>query len=368
MDLVETVGTDPALAAKMVQVANSAAYGRPGRATSVADAVSILGLNMCRATAVAVFLNGIPSEIPQAAQLRLQERSLLTAVAAKCIAARRRADEQTSYLAGLLAYTGELLSAATDPIRMTHLMTCRDWDSPTIQQQVFGYRAADIGVDALREWGIPETICAAIQGRDGRTESRSPLAATLSEAIDLARNIANGTVNADVEIKVTADLLRGIWSALRADQDHPVDTQRVVAMTRAAIVLNALVLEDRLHGSTEEHVDPVTGLPDSETARRFARAIAQISGAKSAGVILFSVDERSDPVIAKQALVEALDGKVREHELLAAFDTQTLVLVTTATSEDELIQAVRRFQGFASHVDTDDGRIDVDISWALDQL
>ncbi len=54
-DVARLVHSEPLVSAKMVAIANSAAYGRPGRiVTNAREALSILGLKMLRAVAAAL--------------------------------------------------------------------------------------------------------------------------------------------------------------------------------------------------------------------------------------------------------------------------------------------------------------------------
>lgn len=106
-DVARLVHSEPLVSAKMVAMANSAAYGRPGRAvTNAREALSILGLKMLRAVAAALVtaqLADRAAQVNQPAVGRLWAHSTEVAALA-AVLARRFTDvaPETALFAGML--------------------------------------------------------------------------------------------------------------------------------------------------------------------------------------------------------------------------------------------------------------------------
>ena len=132
--VAEVVAGDPAMAAKVLQLANSAAFGLPRKTTSISQAVSYLGIELlkCIALTASVFESG-STELAA-----MQEHSLrVAAIAKRLVRDRKHADE--AFVAALLHDIGRVILAATD---------AREFD----------VHHAEIGACLLGVWGLPPAI------------------------------------------------------------------------------------------------------------------------------------------------------------------------------------------------------------------
>ncbi|MGH8227936.1 MAG: HDOD domain-containing protein [Steroidobacteraceae bacterium] len=160
--VVRVVSSEPALAARLLQIANSAAINFSGRAvTDLRTAVARLGFNMVRSAAIALAM----SQMKQMSALKGLEQPLdalwhrSAAVAAMShVVARRlsRVNPDTALLAGLLHGVGDL-----------YILT-RAKDHPALFANQAAYHAivrdwhSSIAKALLENWGLAEEIVLAV--------------------------------------------------------------------------------------------------------------------------------------------------------------------------------------------------------------
>ena len=164
-------GADPALALRIMRMANSVMLNPMGREVrDLRTAISRIGYNMVRTASVSFILNqlvdagGAPE--PRARMRRLWEESMHVAAFATVMARRHtRVNPDVALLAGLLHVVGKLymltrLSAETDlcdnePVRERLL---RDWHGPTAGAIVQSWLLSEEVVDAVEFSHDVETV------------------------------------------------------------------------------------------------------------------------------------------------------------------------------------------------------------------
>nr|HEX4315339.1 HDOD domain-containing protein [Kofleriaceae bacterium] len=157
------IARDTAVAAKVMQIANSAAFGTPGRSTSLVQAVQFLGVDLLRAITVGSGLFEATGDAA-AALTEIQGH----AVRGAAIAARATAgtpDVDQAFVAALLRDVGRIVLvvgmpgeyramvdevAATGPLTGARICAA--------EARVFGADHATVGATLLRMWGLPESI------------------------------------------------------------------------------------------------------------------------------------------------------------------------------------------------------------------
>ena len=160
--VVRVVGSEPTLAARLLQVANSAAVNRSGRSvTDLRSAVQRMGLNMVRSAAIAFAM----AQMKKASELKGLEVPLAalwqrcTAVAAMShVVARRmtKLNPDSALLAGLLHGVGELY-IMTRAHRHPGLFA----DKPAYQAIVRDWHVS-VAQALLENWDIAEDIVKAV--------------------------------------------------------------------------------------------------------------------------------------------------------------------------------------------------------------
>lgn len=153
------VGSDPALTARVLRLANSAFYGNARQVAAVSDAVMILGMksvrNLCLLAGTYPWLSG-PLPAYNLAPGALMSHSLATAVAAQAVAERSRLDSEAAFTAGLLHDLGKVAltmwaTRSTDVVR-----------SPADERRTMGFDHGAVGGELARRWNLPLPLVGAI--------------------------------------------------------------------------------------------------------------------------------------------------------------------------------------------------------------
>src|SRR5262249_31170853 len=164
-DVAKLVGGDPALAAKVMQIANSAAFGAGRATTSINQAVQYLGLELLRAIALSTTLYAPPTGGALPISLdHLQATSLRTATLARQFVRDRKRGE-AAFVAGLLHDLGRIVLAVG--MRDEYRKMC-DEIATTVEpvhiaeRRVFGADHARVAACLLGVWGLPASIADAV--------------------------------------------------------------------------------------------------------------------------------------------------------------------------------------------------------------
>jgi HD-like signal output (HDOD) protein/CheY-like chemotaxis protein len=173
-DAAAIVESDLGMTAKVLQLVNSAFFGRPRRVTRVSHAVGILGLRLLRdlalaAEAFAVYEGACPSGFSPD---RLQRHSLLVgAIARELVADHPLSDD--IYIAGLLHEVGQLALATRLPDSWLRIQT-RVAESATpidvVERDALGISHTEIGAYLLGIWRLPLGVVEAVRYHHAPTE------------------------------------------------------------------------------------------------------------------------------------------------------------------------------------------------------
>ena len=167
--LAQVVSLDPALAAKILKIANSALMGPSSEIVTLKRACTHLGFKTIKLWALSFAM--VDSLLqPRPAGFDHDDywkRSVFRAVSAKLIAKAvkpRLADE--AFLAGLLSQIGQLVLAACLPTEFEAAQEAagHDWPPLDVQREVLGFTTDDLGVALLHTWGLPAVIHEAVLG------------------------------------------------------------------------------------------------------------------------------------------------------------------------------------------------------------
>ena len=164
-ELHKVVSRDPALAAKLLQLANTAHF-RLGKATTSIDrAVEILGLERLRYVALttSVFTPSEGADYDEAVVSALQRVALETAQLAAVIAPPALRDE--AFAAGLLHELGTLVLAIgfRHDLELARARIAQGESAPAVELERFGVTQTAIAARLLSMWGLPDDIVDAVQ-------------------------------------------------------------------------------------------------------------------------------------------------------------------------------------------------------------
>lgn len=182
-EIAEVISQDIAMTAKVLQLANSAYFGRRQPTTSVTDAVAYLGTDTLRALLLhAEAFRAFPIErsIPGFSLDELQRHCMRVARLAQAIS-KEIGVTGDAFTAGLLHDIGLLILAAQAPDDLTTSLTRAKTERrpiADIERERHGVTHADIGAHLLSLWGLPHTVTEAIAGHHNDAWLKLPLDAT----------------------------------------------------------------------------------------------------------------------------------------------------------------------------------------------
>lgn len=164
-DVVRILSSEPALAARLLRIANSAEFRRADQdVTDLRKAVSRMGFNMVRSVAVAFAMRQLRRKdtYSATAQTELENawnESMEIAAACFVIAKRfTKLNPDQALLTGLLHVLGRLYI-------IMRSKDVGDLSAMEMREIVDGWHA-NIGKAILETWGLPESLVAAVEHQD----------------------------------------------------------------------------------------------------------------------------------------------------------------------------------------------------------
>ncbi len=200
-EIVALVRFEPGIAARVLQVANSAYFGLGGRCASVDEAVGRVGFEQVYelvsfAAAAQVLVR--PLQVYGIEAEDLWKMSVAGAFAAELLANRTGQDPEVAYTVGLLHCVGMV---AFDEWALRHARSLHfsigSFPGEAIDQErrYFGFTQADTGGVLLRHWGFPASIVEPVrrQYAPNATVSHSRMATLLYVAKWLRNSVCGRT-------------------------------------------------------------------------------------------------------------------------------------------------------------------------------
>lgn len=164
-DIAEIVSSDPPIAAKLLQLANSAAYGFLSRINSVQSAITLLGM---RETYMAVLSSAVLDLTDKAGHfdhMHYWRTSMFCAAAARKIATTCGEGRNPSvFTAGLLCDIGRFALAEVAPARYGAIgRDLGDRELAEAEEEALGIGHPEAGYVLAVHWKLPEDIAEAIR-------------------------------------------------------------------------------------------------------------------------------------------------------------------------------------------------------------
>ena len=159
--VVTIVGTEPRLAARLLQTANSAAFNASGKPlTELRPAVTRIGQHMVQSIAMSYAVHQMRNEasLMSIAQplAELWDKSIAVASISQLVAERTKVHTDMAFLTGLLHGIGSLYIMARAAGRTDDLKNRQSW-----MDLLDGWQAP-IGRAVLESWGFAEEMCEAV--------------------------------------------------------------------------------------------------------------------------------------------------------------------------------------------------------------
>ena len=191
VEIAHVIRTDPALAARVVRIANSAFFASKTRASSLEEALQRVGLRevyrivgtaaLGRLTPANLRAYGISGDT-------FIRAALFSAASSQLLATRAGLEPSSAYLAGLmrplgvlvLNHYGESHFENVDRMACEEAATLEGWE-----REHFGYNHSEVSACILDHWGFAEPLIHSV-GAYSRRDDADPLSIVLHAAGALA--------------------------------------------------------------------------------------------------------------------------------------------------------------------------------------
>jgi HD-like signal output (HDOD) protein len=191
--VAELVKNEPAVAASILRIANSAAFGGLRQVTDLHQAIARLGLRQVGSMTTALLVKGHFAAEPRGAKTEilsiLWDHSVATAFASKRLANHiGRVDAEEAFLAGLLHDCGRLLVLKA----VDHLQTFEQDGriTSTLLLELMETLHCELGHRTLTAWNLPAAICnVALRHEEEPVEGSEPLLVCVQAADLIAQKL-----------------------------------------------------------------------------------------------------------------------------------------------------------------------------------
>ena len=163
-DIARIVMNDQGLSARLLRLANSAFYGYPSGVSSVAEALTVIGLqqfkNMALSTCIMDVFRGIPPGLVNMEQF--WRKSIGCGLCARVMGLElREANSERFFLGGLLHKIGRLIIYKELPDKALEILEVsknREVHLHHIETEILGFNHADVGAALLEYWNLPNAL------------------------------------------------------------------------------------------------------------------------------------------------------------------------------------------------------------------
>ncbi len=222
-DVARQIELDPALATKMVGIANSPFYAGMEPAQSVRDSIVRIGMLETRNILMAIMMHSRVFRVPGFEELtqELWEHALAASVTTRSLAAQVGTDPELAFLAGLVHDVGRavILSCAGDVRRHSRGQLQPD---PLVLEGVMEFLHAQLGAIVTDSWHLGEDLATAIVHHHDPAGAPEPVrrfASLLAVGDELAKQLLRSREEGppDEEILAARIALLGLPPELAGD-------------------------------------------------------------------------------------------------------------------------------------------------------
>ena len=164
-DLAKAVAADPAVAARVMKISNSAFYGCQRQIQTLSSAIVVLGLNTLKSLVVAASVKQVYKPFGLTEQM-LWEHSFGAALAARIIATKTKiVNAEEAFLAGLFHDIGKIIMNSMDREKFQNVMQrCYNDDIPFAEAEKaeFPFSHDEVGALVIKKWNFPEVLTLAV--------------------------------------------------------------------------------------------------------------------------------------------------------------------------------------------------------------
>ncbi len=194
-DLIEK---DTVVAGNLLNLVNSALYGRRGTINSVRHALAILGLNKLRNAVLGMSLTRMWNKTPVPpswSMAHFNMHSAAVALLSDILAQRLPVDyPEGAFVAGLLHDLGRLLIAtglSNQHARILQVHAETGEGHLDAEREVLGFTHPELSADALAVWNLPEPIRVAVRHHHDRIPKNELGQIPLARLVECSNNYVN---------------------------------------------------------------------------------------------------------------------------------------------------------------------------------
>ena len=195
----QLLGTDPALAARVLECANGPEFGAAQQVAGLAEALTLLDTSHLRTLVASAPLGSTLRSVPGVDLQQFWRISLTTAKLSRSLAGALHLPQQAgAYTAGLLHALGELVIHLALPERarsLNTLVTPHDLRRAKLEQRLLGFAYGQVGEGLARRWQLPALVVDAIGAQHTHFDNQKqaePLAGVVHLAAWRARALEAG--------------------------------------------------------------------------------------------------------------------------------------------------------------------------------
>lgn len=164
--LCALISTDPAFASEVLTIANSILYAPRFPASSILQAVAVLGANhlqgMCLTVGVRAYLG---KTLNQPAMRRLWRHNLACALIAEQIASMGFLDKDIAYTSGIMHDIGRFALSVIQPADYAALLETHRGPADSMlecETELFGWNHCQAGEKLIADWKLPPDFAAVV--------------------------------------------------------------------------------------------------------------------------------------------------------------------------------------------------------------
>ncbi len=384
-EIAAVIGGDPSLTSKVMRFVNSPMAGVAREVSSLPQAVTLLGIRSIKMMALSFSILSQKTKQGCAGfdSNKYRIHALACAISAKKLAQETKSSQaQDAFLAGLLSQIGRSALALAIPEEYSKVLEAASRmprDLPNYERAGIGITYCGVGGHLLRSWGLPETLCQAVESfRDAELPGAvlSELAAVLFVAeltadiliaddqtgsSEMARFLEATSRHFSLTNEQSADLLcdasRELQEArtlyelsgtARSHEDIEIEVrERITEMGMAMHMENQTLVQRQEELLRKATTDPLTSV--GNRAAFDARITLEIERAardgSKLGLIMIDVDhfkqfndsyghQAGDRVL--QIVARVFDDNIRKVDYVARYGGEEFVIVAPGANLDDL--------------------------------
>ena len=218
-DLPRVIMGDPAMATRILKIANSAFYGSRRNIDTVSQAITIIGFNTVKSVVLAASTREIYKGFGIIEQ-KLWEHSLAVSTASGLISGEVTfLKREEAAVSGLLHDVGKVIMNNSHPEKysiVTQMVYEKKEPYASIEDDIFGFDHAEVGSMMAEKWGFPEILCNVIRKHHtwssddplGGDLYKSSLCSAIALADALCARLGIGYRNPMPEMDLGEEILR----------------------------------------------------------------------------------------------------------------------------------------------------------------